>query len=153
MSENIIAFGGDTTTRDLWSGGPVGSTGMSRLLSPKSRSFSMVAWQQAKPILDSELNLMQQIQNQIHADYLRTMLTSGIISLDLATNVTDKLNALRISNAVAHVNGCVVVKHFCNSTTYIFKNDIELHKEFDNHYMNVAYHGCTNHRQILQWNL
>ena len=47
----------------------------------------------------------------------------------------------------------VVVKHFCNSTTYIFKNDIELHKEFDNHYMNVAYHGCTNHRQILQWNL
>ena len=40
----------------------------------------------------------------------------------------------------------VVVKHFCNSTTYIFKNDIELHKEFDNHYMNVAYHGCTNHR-------
>ena len=47
----------------------------------------------------------------------------------------------------------VVVKHFCNSTTYIFKNDIELHKEFDNHYMNVAYHGCTNHRQILRWNL
>ena len=46
----------------------------------------------------------------------------------------------------------VVVKHFCNSTTYIFKNDIELHKEFDNHYMNVACHGCTNHRQILQWN-
>ena len=36
----------------------------------------------------------------------------------------------------------VLVKHFCNSTTYIFKNDIELHKEFDNHYMNVAYHGC-----------
>ena len=47
----------------------------------------------------------------------------------------------------------VLVKHFCNSTTYIFKNDIELHKEFDNHYMNVAYHGCTNHRQILRWNL
>ena len=37
----------------------------------------------------------------------------------------------------------VLVKHFCNSTTYIFKNDIELHKEFDNHYMNVACHGCT----------
>ena len=47
----------------------------------------------------------------------------------------------------------VVVKHFCNRATYIFKNDIELHKEFDNHYMNVAYHGCTNHRQILRWNL
>ena len=116
MSENIIAFGGDTTTRDLWSGGPVGSTGMSRLLSPKSRSFSMVAWQQAKPILDSELNLMQQIQNQIHADYLRTMLTSGIISLDLATNVTDKLNALRISNAVAHVNGWLVNLYGANRT-------------------------------------
>ena len=69
-----------------------------------------------------------------------------------------------IINVFAIVFGCmiglilkrgipVVVKHFCNSTTYIFKNDIELHKEFDNHYMNVAYHGCTNHRQILQWNL
>ena len=44
----------------------------------------------------------------------------------------------------------VLVKHFCNSTTYIFKNDIELHKESDNYCMNVACHGCTSHRQILQ---
>ena len=58
----------------------------------------------------------------------------------------------RIVGPVSPVRN-VVVKHFCNSTTYIFKNDIELHKEFDNHYMNVAYHGCTNHRQILRWNL
>ena len=65
------------------------------------------------------------------------------------------INALVASDEVIIISSPdnVVVKHFCNSTTYIFKNDIELHKEFDNHYMNVAYHGCTNHRQILQWNL
>ena len=65
------------------------------------------------------------------------------------------INALVASDEVIIISSPdnVVVKHFCNSTTYIFKNDIELHKEFDNHYMNVAYHGCTNHRQILRWNL
>ena len=54
--------------------------------------------------------------------------------------------------AVPIVLSCifVLVKHFCNSTTYIFKNDIELHKESDNYCMNVACHGCTSHRQILQ---
>ena len=50
MSESIVRFGGDTTSRELWEGGPKASTGMSRLLNPANRSFSMVAFQQAKPL-------------------------------------------------------------------------------------------------------
>ena len=65
---------------------------------------------------------------------------------------TPKGIAFHIATFIFYIK-TVVVTAFCNSTTYIFKNDIELHKEFDNHCMNVAYHGCTNHRQILQWNL
>lgn len=108
MSENIVKFGGDTTTRELWDGGPTGSTGFSRILNPDNRSFSMVAFQQAKPLLDSELNLSQQIQNKARADILRALLSPGILSLNLVTGVTDRKNALRISNAVANVNGWLV---------------------------------------------
>lgn len=62
MSEEIVKFQGDTTARELWENGPTVSTGLSRVLSPNNRNFGLVAFQQAKPILDSELNLMQQIQ-------------------------------------------------------------------------------------------
>lgn len=108
MSENIVKFGGDTTTRELWENGPTGSTGFSRILNPDRRNFSMVAFQQAKPLLDSELNLSQQIQNKARADILRALLSPGILSLNLTTGVTDRTNALRISGAVAHLNGWLV---------------------------------------------
>ena len=74
-------------------------------------------------------------------------------TIDRKSLLKDILHSFDTEYGEFDVSMTVVVKHFCNSTTYIFKNDIELHKEFDNHYMNVAYHGCTNHRQILQWNL
>lgn len=105
MSEEIVKFQGDTTTRELWENGPTGSTGFSRVLSPNNRNFSLVAFQQAKPLLDSELNLMQQIQNKLRADILRTLMSSGIISMDVQAGITDKKNTLRISNAMACVNG------------------------------------------------
>lgn len=105
MSEEIVKFQGDTTTRELWENGPTGSTGFSRVLSPNNRNFSLVAFQQAKPLLDSELNLMQQIQNKLRADILRTIMSSGIISIDVQAGITDKKNTLRISNAMACVNG------------------------------------------------
>lgn len=108
MSENIVKFGGDTTVRELWEGGPTGSTGVSRILNPGNSSFSMVAFQQAKPLLDSEMNLTQQIQNKVRADMLRTLLSSGIIDMNIQTNVTDKLNTIRISGAKAHVNGWLI---------------------------------------------
>lgn len=105
MSEEIVKFQGDTTTRELWENGPTGSTGFSRVLSPNNRNFSLVAFQQAKPLLDSELNLMQQIQNKLRADILRTIMSSGIISMDVQAGITDKKNTLRISSAMACVNG------------------------------------------------
>lgn len=108
MSEDIVKFGGDTTTRELWEGGPTASTGFSRILSPTNRNFSMVAFQQAKPPLDSEMNLSQQIQNKARADILRALLSPGILSLNLTTGVTDRTNALRISGTVAHLNGWLV---------------------------------------------
>lgn len=108
MSENIVKFSGDTTTRELWDGGPKGSTGLSRILNPGNSSFSMVTFQQAKPLLDSELNLSQQIQNKARADILRALLSPGILSMTTITDVTDRKNALRISNAVANVNGWLV---------------------------------------------
>ena len=64
-----------------------------------------MAFQQAKPLLDSELNLMQQIQNKLRADILRTIMSSGIISMDVQAGITDKKNTLRISGAMACVNG------------------------------------------------
>lgn len=105
MSEDIVKFGGDTTTRELWEGGPTASTGFSRILSPTNRNFTMVAFQQAKPPLDSEMNLSQQIQNKARADILRALLSPGILSMNLTTGVTDRTNALRISGTVAHLNG------------------------------------------------
>lgn len=105
MSENIVKFTGDTTTRELWTDGPTGSSGFSRILNPSQRNFSMVAFQQAKPLLDSELNLIQLMQNKMRADLVRTLLSSGMVSLTTTTGVTDKQNTLRISNAVANVNG------------------------------------------------
>ena len=38
-------------------------TGVSRVLDPKQSGFSQVLWQQGKPPLDSELNLMQQLDS------------------------------------------------------------------------------------------
>ena len=108
MSESIVKFSGDTTTRELWDGGPKGSTGLSRILNPGNSSFSMVTYQQAKPLLDSELNLSQQIQNKARADILRALLSPGVLSMTTITNVTDRTNVLRISGAVAHLNGWLV---------------------------------------------
>lgn len=116
MSENIVKFGGDTTTRELWDGGPTGSTGFSRILNPGDRNYSQVAFQQAKPLQDSELNLAQQVQNKLRADILRALLSSGILSMTTTTGVTDRTNALRISGAVANVNGWLIYMNGQNRT-------------------------------------
>lgn len=116
MSENIIRFVGDTTTRSLWENGPTGSTGFSRILNQENRNFSMVAFQQAKPILDSEMNLTQLIQNKARADLIRTILEPGIISIKTTTDVTDKKNTLRISETVANMNGWLLYLYGANRT-------------------------------------
>lgn len=116
MSENIVKFGGDTTARELWDGGPTCSTGFSRILNPGDRSYSQVAFQQAKPLQDSELNLAQQVQNKLRADILRALLSSGILSMTTTTDVTERTNAIRISGAVANLNGWLIYMNGQNRT-------------------------------------
>lgn len=116
MSENIVRFGGDTTARELWQDGPTVETGLSRILSPSNRNFSMVAFEQAKPLLDSELNLLQQSQNKWRADLIRALLSNGFLSLDTITDVNSPRNTLRIANATANVNGWVLTFAGANRT-------------------------------------
>lgn len=116
MSEQIVNFTGDTTDRELWKGGPVVSTGLSRKLNPADRNFSMVLFQQAKPILDSEVNLIQQNQNQLRADILRNILSPGLLSIQVTTGVTDVKNSIRISGAIANINGWLLALKGANRT-------------------------------------
>ncbi len=108
MSEEIIRYEGDTTTRELWDGGATVSTGVSRKLSPKNRNFSMVVFQQAKPILDSEVNLAQQIQNHLRADYIRQTLSDGFLKLNPSYGITDVKNCIRLNEAVANMQGWII---------------------------------------------
>ena len=68
---------------------------------------------------------------------LTTRLSEVRRALDfLNQGYTITINGKQVENAEGQLRAFeklydVVVKHFCNSTTYIFKNDIELHKEFD----------------------
>jgi len=51
--------------------------GVSRTLSALGRNFSQVVWQKGKPPLDSELNLMSQIESEKMQEVLRSQVHSG----------------------------------------------------------------------------
>lgn len=76
----------------------------------------MVAFQQAKPLLDSEMNLTQLIQNKKRAELIRTILSPGIVSITTTTGVTDKKNTLRISGGLANINGWLLYLYGANRT-------------------------------------
>lgn len=116
MSEQIVRLVGDTTTRELWDGGPTGSTGISRPLNPQGRNYSEVVFQQAKPIMDADMNLAQQVQNYIRADIMRKLLKPGVVSMTATTGVTDIKNALRINGATVHMNGWLLNLYGNNRT-------------------------------------
>ncbi|WP_425057607.1 hypothetical protein SCACP_21240 [Sporomusa carbonis] len=116
MAEKIVKYQGDTTLRELWANGPQVSSGVSRLLDPTGRNFSAVMWQQGKPPLDSELNLLQQIQNHLRAEMVRAILPSGILQMDVQTDITSPLNSIRISNTIACVNGWLARINGANRT-------------------------------------
>lgn len=52
-------------------------SGVSRTLSPQDRAFAAVIWQKGKPPLDSELNLMAQVDWERFSQYVRTVMPSG----------------------------------------------------------------------------
>lgn len=53
--------------------------GVSRTLSALSRQFDNVVWQKGKPPLDSELNLMSQIDIEKMQELVRAEMNSGFI--------------------------------------------------------------------------
>lgn len=122
MSEEIIRYEGDTTTRELWDGGATVSTGVSRKLSPGNRNFSMVVFQQAKPILDSEVNLAQQIQNSLRADHIRQTLSDGFLALNASFGITNTKNCIRLNEAVANMHGWLI--HMSGANRSDTKSDI-----------------------------
>lgn len=81
MAEKIVSLSGDSS---------VG--GVSRYLDPTDRNFSMVVFQQGKPPLDSEINLMQQLQNYARAELVRRMIHSGCLNIaELEFGLDNKL--------------------------------------------------------------
>ncbi len=54
-------------------------SGVSRTLSAAQRQFEIVVWQKHKPPLDSELNLMAQIEMLRVQELIRTNMHSGFV--------------------------------------------------------------------------
>ena len=125
MAEKIVKFTGDTTQRELWSGGPVVSTGVSRLLDPTNRAFTAVMWQQGKPPLDAELNLLQQLQNHLRAEWMRKLYPSGIMEAgEITGGLTSPLNAIRLAESWAVVRGWLIRVAGANRNGTDNQNDI-----------------------------
>ena len=53
--------------------------GVSRTLSAKNRQFQVVVWQANKPPLDSELNLVAQVDWERQSEQVRSKMHSGFI--------------------------------------------------------------------------
>ena len=99
MADKIVKITGDQT---------VG--GVSRLLDPTDKSLDMVLFQQGKPVLDSELNLAQNVQSQRHAQLIRDTHPSGFVNLSEMENNPSNLTQWRTKEEmVAYVNGYRVV--------------------------------------------
>ena len=74
--------------------------GVSRTLSALGRNFSQVVWQKGKPPLDSELNLMSQIESEKMQELLRSQVHSGFF-LDPTLAPTDYITKSNWSNFFA----------------------------------------------------
>ena len=63
-------------------------TGVSRTLTAIERQFGAVVWQKGKPPLDSELNLMSQIDWERLSQLVRSVMPSGFL-LDPTRTIED----------------------------------------------------------------
>jgi hypothetical protein len=89
---------------------------VSRVLEQQGRNFTDVVFQQKRPPLDSEWNLVQEINNLKHADALRQTTPSGFLSLsDIKTSPENRaeltsswVDTIIINNPHAVVNGWVI---------------------------------------------
>jgi len=91
-------------------------TYVSRVLDEKGRNYTNVVFQQKRPPLDSEWNLVQDINNSHHATMIKQMTPSGFLKIqDIKTAPTVRadltsswVNTIIINNPVAVVNGWII---------------------------------------------
>ena len=86
---------------------------VSRVLESKDRNFAEIVFQQKRPPLDSEWNLVQDVSNEHHFDLIRKIIPSGFLSIEEVTTAPDLLtpswrNVLKFKNPIAVVNGWLV---------------------------------------------
>jgi len=86
---------------------------VSRVLEQDERSWLNVVFQQKRPPLDSEWNLVQEIQNFKHAQTIRRLTPSGFLTIhDIRTAPENRddltsswVDAIILDNPCAIVNG------------------------------------------------
>jgi hypothetical protein len=86
---------------------------VSRVLEAKDKSFNSVVFQPLRPPLDSEFNLLQNIQNNIISDILRSFHKSGFITRGEITTRPENgsgfwKNAIKIKNPSVLINGKIL---------------------------------------------
>ena len=89
---------------------------VSKVLESKDRNFSSVVFQQKRPPLDSEWNLVQDIISSKNNELLKKMVPSGFLDIgDITTAPSDRSlltsnwkNVLKFKNTSAIVNGWIV---------------------------------------------
>jgi len=80
--------------------------GVSRTLQPGDRAFDTVLWQQGKPPLDSELNLLSDTVSEKVKNYIESQCQSGFINLQsFEFNPLAWSNYFKMSKSFAFVNG------------------------------------------------
>lgn len=106
-------------------------TKVSRVLEIIERSFDSVVFNQKRPPLDSEFNLLQEIQSDKVASILRSSCPSGFLSIgEITTSPEDRdliaaawKNSIKFKNPLAMVNGWIV--HLGGGTNQFQESSIE----------------------------
>lgn len=78
---------------------------VSRTLQPGERSFDTLVWQQGKPPLDAELNLLFDIITDKFQKFVNTQLQSGFVNFNSFNFNTTWSNKFQLPETIANVNG------------------------------------------------
>lgn len=133
---------------------------VSRVLDVKNRNFTSVVYQQKRPPLDSEFNLMQDIQNEYISNLLKEISPSGFLEISKIEGAPENRsllnsnwkNAIKFKNPYALINGWIV--HIGGGTNQFQANALEdiwsqLSNDPDEIAFILAEPPLTAHRQDL----
>lgn len=89
---------------------------VSRVLDNKNRNFAEVVFQQKRPPLDSEWNLVQEVLSTQHLDLIRKLVPSGFLKVGSITTAPEQRdilspnwkNVLKFKSPIAIVNGWMI---------------------------------------------